>query len=78
MKSDKVRLATMLVVPSAVGNNTSVGALMSIDRAGSAASTPRSTVKQYDSGAIRNSFASLRARLTPIHELLFDRRTHCI
>ena len=54
MNSDNVRPATVRDVPSARGNKASVGALMSIDNAGSAAMKPRKTVNAKERGAIRN------------------------
>ena len=54
MNNDKVRPAIVRLVPSATGSNASVGALMSIDKAGSAANSPRRTVNAKDLGAIRN------------------------
>ena len=74
MKSDKVRPATARDVPKASGSNGRVGALTSIDRAGSAANRPRTTVKPRDFGAICNAFRACRCWLTPMRELRSNMR----
>jgi hypothetical protein len=51
-----VRPATVRDVPSACGNSGSVGALMSIDNAGSAANRPSRAVNAKDFGAIRKGW----------------------
>jgi hypothetical protein len=66
MKSDNVKPATVLEVSKAFCINSSVGVLMSIDRAGSAASNPSRTVKAKVSGPIRNEIFASLGQLTPI------------
>ena len=61
-----VRPATVVDVSKALGNNTSVGALMSIDRAGSAANRPNRRVNAKDSGAIRNGVEAYPGCLAPM------------
>jgi hypothetical protein len=56
MKSDKVNPTTTPEVSKAFCSNTSVGALTSIESAGSAASTPNKIVNARESGPIRNRF----------------------
>jgi hypothetical protein len=69
MKNDKVRPATVADVCKAFGSNTRVGALMSIETAGSAAKRPNKKVNAKDAGAIRNAFAACPNCRVPIGEL---------